>query len=88
MQKYEFRKIPFPESKKDQADLAIKLAKFGVTLKSYASSLEKNEIIRYDNYVSLIICGEGDHMHAVRNSLLLRQPAHGCRFLYFNLNGG
>jgi hypothetical protein len=40
MQKYEFRKIPFPTSKKEQADLAIKLAKFGVTLKSYASSLD------------------------------------------------
>lgn len=47
MQKYEFRKIPFPESKKEQADLAIKLAKFGVTLKSYASSLDKKEIIGY-----------------------------------------
>ena len=47
MQKYEFRKIPFPESKKEQADLAIKLAKFGVTLKSYTSSLDKKEIIGY-----------------------------------------
>lgn len=49
MQKYEFRKIPFPESKKEQADLAVKLAKFGVTLKSHASSLDKDEIIGYDN---------------------------------------
>ena len=47
MQKYEFQKIPFPESKKEQADLAIKLVKFGVTLKSYASSLDKKEIIGY-----------------------------------------
>ena len=35
MQKYKFRKIPFPESIKEQADLAIKVAKFGVTLTSY-----------------------------------------------------
>ena len=45
MQKY--RKIPFPESKKEQADLAIRLVKFGVTLKFYASSLDKKEINGY-----------------------------------------
>ena len=48
LHKYEFRKIPSPESKKEQADLAIKLAKFGVTLKSYASSLDKKEIVEYN----------------------------------------
>ena len=44
-QKYEFKKNPIPESLEEKAKFAEKLAKFGVTLHSYSTGAERDNLV-------------------------------------------